>query len=252
MAAASLIGVAPHDDPSIPLFEEDDPAGAARAATVEIDADAGLAVPSSDNLLRGLNPEQLAAVTLPTRPSLILAGVGLSALASALQVLALAFAPNPYALAEVTFWLMGGLADRAPLHVALAAPPVLLGGAIIIRAALGPAALDGVAAINGMATSDDDIVDVAGVALAVGGAAFEAGDDFLAGHAGLDDLQRDFAADGLVLLCTPDETETAFAENFLQAVAADVVTLAFAYLILRHHAGLHDDGAVIIRRQFVF
>ena len=43
-------------------------------AAGEIDAEPGLAVPSSDNLLRGLNPEQLAAVTLPARPSLILAG----------------------------------------------------------------------------------------------------------------------------------------------------------------------------------
>ena len=77
----------------------------------------------------------------PSAPSLILAGVGLSALASALQVLALAFAPNPYALAEVTFWLMGGLADRAPLHVALAAPPILLGGAIMLRLGRGLDAL---------------------------------------------------------------------------------------------------------------
>ena len=70
------LGVAPHDDPSIPLFEEDDPAGSAVAATGEIDVGPGLAVPSSDNLLRGLNPEQLAAVTLPARPALILAGAG--------------------------------------------------------------------------------------------------------------------------------------------------------------------------------
>ena len=69
-------GVAPHDDPSIPLFEEDEPAGAVTAAKDEIDGAPGLRVASSDNLLRGLNPEQLAAVTLPARPSLILAGAG--------------------------------------------------------------------------------------------------------------------------------------------------------------------------------
>jgi DNA helicase-2/ATP-dependent DNA helicase PcrA len=66
--------LAPHADPSIPLFEEDEPSHAARFDADEIDA--GLAVPSSDSLLRGLNPEQLAAVTLPARPSLILAGAG--------------------------------------------------------------------------------------------------------------------------------------------------------------------------------
>jgi len=58
---------------------------------------------------------------------LILAGVALSALCSALLALALVLAPNPYALAEITFWLMGGLADRSLMHVALAAPPILLG-----------------------------------------------------------------------------------------------------------------------------
>lgn len=58
---------------------------------------------------------------------LILAGVALSALCSALLALALVLAPNPYALAEITFWLMGGLADRSLLHVGLAAPPILLG-----------------------------------------------------------------------------------------------------------------------------
>jgi DNA helicase II / ATP-dependent DNA helicase PcrA len=51
---------APHDDPSIPLFEENESAPAPEAA----------------GLLRGLNPEQLAAVTLPARPALILAGAG--------------------------------------------------------------------------------------------------------------------------------------------------------------------------------
>ena len=69
-------GVAPHDDPSIPLFEEDEPSVAVMTEAGEIDGEPGLAVPSSDNLLRGLNPEQLAAVTLPARPSLILAGAG--------------------------------------------------------------------------------------------------------------------------------------------------------------------------------
>ena len=69
-------GVAPHDDPSIPLFEEDELAVVATSVKTEIDDAPGLRVASSDNLLRGLNPEQLAAVTLPARPSLILAGAG--------------------------------------------------------------------------------------------------------------------------------------------------------------------------------
>ena len=72
----------------------------------------------------------------PSAPSLILAGVALSALASALLALALALAPNPFALAEITFWLMGGLQDRSLGHLALAAPPILLGLILLLR--LGP------------------------------------------------------------------------------------------------------------------
>ena len=109
----------------------------------------------------------------PSAASLILAGVGLSAIASALQVLALAFAPNPYALAEVTFWLMGGLADRAPLHVALAAPPILLGGAILLRLGRGLDALalgEETAASLGVPVARTLALAASGVALIVGAA----------------------------------------------------------------------------------
>ncbi len=53
-----------HDERDIPLFEEHEPS----APPPEL---AG-----GDGLLRGLNPEQLAAVTLPAKPALILAGAG--------------------------------------------------------------------------------------------------------------------------------------------------------------------------------
>ena len=72
----------------------------------------------------------------PSGPSLVLAGVAVSAMASALLALALSLAPNPFALAEITFWLLGGLEDRTLSHVALAAPPILLGAAVLLR--LGP------------------------------------------------------------------------------------------------------------------
>lgn len=69
-------------------------------------------------------------------PSLILAGVAVSAVSGALMSLALTLAPNPFALAEITFWLLGGLEDRSLTHAAMAAPPILLGTAILLR--LGP------------------------------------------------------------------------------------------------------------------
>jgi iron complex transport system permease protein len=111
-------------------------------------------------------------------PSLILAGVAVSALAAALLALVLSAAPNPFALAEITFWLMGGLADRAPLHLALAAPPILLGCAILLRLGRGLDALslgEEVAASLGVPVAGTLRRAALGVALAVGAGAAVAG-----------------------------------------------------------------------------
>jgi iron complex transport system permease protein len=110
--------------------------------------------------------------------SLILAGVALSAIAAALLTLALTMAPNPYALAEITFWLMGGLEDRSLLHLALAAPPVLLGCALLLR--LGPrldalAMGEEVAASLGVPVGRTLRLAAFGVALAVGAGSAVAG-----------------------------------------------------------------------------
>ncbi len=45
--------------------------------------------------------------------ALVLAGVAISSLAVALTALALTFAANPYAMAEMVLWMMGSLKDRA-------------------------------------------------------------------------------------------------------------------------------------------
>ena len=77
----------------------------------------------------------------PSGPSLILAGVAVSAIAAALLALMLTLAPNPFALAEITFWLMGGLADRPLRQVALTTPAILFGGAILVSLGRGLDAL---------------------------------------------------------------------------------------------------------------
>ncbi len=110
--------------------------------------------------------------------ALILGGVALSAAASALLALALSLAPNPFALAEITFWLMGGLEDRTLLHLALAAPVILGGCALLLG--LGPR-LDGLAlgeataATLGVPVQTTMRLAAVGVALAVGGGAAVAG-----------------------------------------------------------------------------
>lgn len=113
-----------------------------------------------------------------TGMALILAGVALSALAAALLALALTLAPNPFALAEITFWLMGGLADRTLLHLALAAPLIALGAALLLRLGRGLDALslgEEVAASLGLPAARTLRGATLGVALAVGAGTAVAG-----------------------------------------------------------------------------
>jgi iron complex transport system permease protein len=105
--------------------------------------------------------------------TLILAGVAISALAGAGVSLALNLAPNPYAVSEIAFWLLGSLTDRSFQHVALAAPLILVGAGLILWQAR---ALDGLALGEDAARSlgfDLDRVQlmlVSGVAVGVGAA----------------------------------------------------------------------------------
>lgn len=64
--------------------------------------------------------------------TLLLAGVAVSALGGAGVSLALNLAPNPFAVTEIAFWLLGSLSDRSWKHVALAAPGMLLAAGVIV------------------------------------------------------------------------------------------------------------------------
>jgi len=70
-----------------------------------------------------------------------LAGMMLASLAGALTSLVISLAPNPFALSEIVTWLMGALTDRGWREVWLAAPPTLLGLAVLARAGPGLDAL---------------------------------------------------------------------------------------------------------------
>jgi iron complex transport system permease protein len=80
----------------------------------------------------------------------LLVGLALSSLASALLSLVLALSPNPFALSEIVFWLIGSLEDRSWAHVMLAAGPIGLGIAMILpmRRALGAMVLGEEAALS--------------------------------------------------------------------------------------------------------
>lgn len=65
--------------------------------------------------------------------TVILAGIAVSALASSLTALALNLAPNPYALQEIYYWMLGSVANRSLPDLWLALPFVLLGILLLWR-----------------------------------------------------------------------------------------------------------------------
>ncbi|MES2625190.1 MAG: iron ABC transporter permease [Pseudomonadota bacterium] len=64
--------------------------------------------------------------------TIILAGIAISALAGSLTALALNFAPNPYALQEIYYWMLGSVANRSMNEVWLALPFMLAGWALLL------------------------------------------------------------------------------------------------------------------------
>ena len=110
--------------------------------------------------------------------TLLLAGVAISALGGALTNLALSLAPSPYALYDVLFWLLGSLADRSLLHVAVALPPLFIGCALVLSGRRGLDALalgEDVAASLGIDVAALRLRIVVGTALAVGAGVAVAG-----------------------------------------------------------------------------
>lgn len=73
--------------------------------------------------------------------TLILAGIAISALAGALTSLVLNLSPNPFAAADIVFWMMGSLADRSFTHVWLALPFMGLGWVLLALCGRGLDAL---------------------------------------------------------------------------------------------------------------
>ncbi|EAU47349.1 FecCD family ABC transporter permease [Salipiger bermudensis] len=110
--------------------------------------------------------------------TLILAGIAVSALAGALTSLALNLSSNPYATFEIVFWMMGSVADRSLNHLALAAPLVAIGAAVLLTLGRGLDALtlgeDGAQAL-GVSMTALRLKLLFGTAAAVGAATAVAG-----------------------------------------------------------------------------
>lgn len=110
--------------------------------------------------------------------SLILAGVAVSSLCAALTSVALNLSPNAYAASEIVYWLLGSFKDRSMQDVALAAPFVAAGCALIFAFGRKLDALalgDDAARSLGVDVGRLAAWIVAGVALAVGASVAAAG-----------------------------------------------------------------------------
>jgi iron complex transport system permease protein len=110
--------------------------------------------------------------------TLILAGIALSALAGAGTSLVLNLSPNPFAAAEIVFWMMGSLSDRSMTHVWLALPFIILGSAALLTTGRGLDALtlgEDAAQSMGVDLSRLRLVIVLGTAAAIGASVAVAG-----------------------------------------------------------------------------
>jgi len=151
---------------------------------------------------------------------LLLAGVGINALAAALTSLALNFAPSPYAALEIVLWMFGSLDSRSLNHVWVLLPFAIPGWLLVAASARGLDALvlgQDTAASLGFSVRRTLWLVVAGTALAVGAAVAVSG---VVGFVGLvvPHLLRPFAGFRPTRLLLPS-----FLGGALLTLAADIV-----------------------------
>ena len=105
--------------------------------------------------------------------SVLLAGLAVGSLCSAGVAIALSLSPNPFAMAEIVFWLMGSFTDRSLTHVGLSLPFLLLGCAIILRCGAAYRALslgEDTAVSMGFRPGRTALYTAIALSLAIGGA----------------------------------------------------------------------------------
>lgn len=103
--------------------------------------------------------------------TLLLTGLAVASLAGAATSLALNLSPNPFAVAEIVFWLMGSFEDRSMQHVLLALPFIIVALVVLAGCGRGYQAMtlgDDTALTLGVNVRRIQLVTVAAVALGVG------------------------------------------------------------------------------------
>ncbi|NHK26480.1 iron ABC transporter permease [Parvularcula flava] len=120
----------------------------------------------------------IAAIRIRHMVTLILIGVGLASFAGALMSLLMNFAPNPFSLSDMINWMLGSVANRGLDDIALAAPFMIAGLALLFVTRRGLSALTlGEEAAHGIGLDlrRQRLAVIAGTGLATGAAVAIAG-----------------------------------------------------------------------------
>lgn len=113
------------------------------------------------------------------RPAIIImAGLAISTLASALLAVVLNFAPNPYAMQELVFWLLGSVSNRGMDNLVILFPAFVIGSTMLLmqrKLLLGLSLGEQVADSMGLQVTERGRYIVLGTALLVGSSVAVAG-----------------------------------------------------------------------------
>ena len=183
MAGAALQGLLrnPLVDPSLIGVSQGAALGAAAVFYFNLFAGLGLlATPLAGMLGAALTLFVLAGLSgSMARPAIIImAGLAISTLTSALLAVILNFAPSPYAMQELVFWLLGSVSNRGMDYWLLLLPPFVLGAGMVFsqrRLLFGLSLGDQVAESMGLNVARGSLWVILGCALLVGAAVSVAG-----------------------------------------------------------------------------
>lgn len=182
LSGAALQGLLrnPLADPSLTGASQGAALGAATVFYFGLFPAAGAAAPALAGLLgAGLALLLMLALAGSARPAMvIMAGLAISTLTGAALATVLNFAPNPYAMQELVFWLLGSVSERGLDHLVLLLPALLVGGWLVWRQRRLLAGLslgEQVAESMGLAVGRGGRLVVLGVALLVGSSVAVAG-----------------------------------------------------------------------------
>ena len=118
------------------------------------------------------------AIWIKSTVTLILFGIGLSSLAGALMALVTNFAPNPFYLSDMITWMLGSVANRSLLDIALVLPFMVAGLLLLLSQRKGLTLLslgEDTASTLGLNLTTTRICVVLGAGLATGAAVSLAG-----------------------------------------------------------------------------